>query len=227
MQEAKVSEIFFSLQGEGLYLGAPQVFVRFYGCNLSCSFCDTPLTSYKTFTKDSLMSKILAHDQPYHSVALTGGEPLCQADFLKEFIASYRLFYKKPVYLETNGTLHEELSKVIDFLDIIAMDFKLPSSTGAGPMWEEHGKFLKIAKRKQVFVKAVITSSTSADDIMRAKEVISQESPDIPLILQPVTPVRKGKKAEEALLRKFQGIAQKHLKRVEVMPQAHKELGIK
>ena len=227
MKEAKVSEIFFSLQGEGLYLGVPQVFVRFYGCNLSCSFCDTPLASYKTFTKDSLMSKILAHDQPYHSLALTGGEPLCQADFLKEFLASYRLFYKKPVYLETNGTLHEELPKIIDFLDIIAMDIKLPSSAGERPLWEEHEKFLKIAKRKQVFVKTVITSSTSADDIMRAKDIISAESADIPLILQPVTPERKEKKAQEVTLRKFRDLAGKHLKKVEIMPQRHKEMGIK
>ena len=80
MLEAKISEIFLSLQGEGIYMGVPQLFVRFYGCNLSCTFCDTRPDSSRTLTAGALMSKILEYRKPYHSLSLTGGEPLCQAN---------------------------------------------------------------------------------------------------------------------------------------------------
>ena len=49
-------------------------------------------------------------------------------------------------YLETNGTLFGNLREVINFIDIIAMDIKLPSSTGKWDFWNEHAEFLKIAK---------------------------------------------------------------------------------
>ena len=227
MHEAKISEIFLSLQGEGIYLGEPQVFVRFYGCNLACGFCDTPQSSHKTFTKDALMSKILSFEEPYASVSLTGGEPLLQVDFLRGFLESYKRFYKKAIYLETNGTLYRELEKIIDFVDIIAMDIKLPSSTGEKPLWEEHGKFLKVAGKRKVFVKTVITSTTSAEDILKAKDIISGIDAGIPLVLQPVSELGKIKKPGESELTGFRQTVLGFLERVEIISQAHKQLGIK
>lgn len=227
MKEAKISEIFTSLQGEGIYMGVMQLFVRFYGCGLSCDFCDTKLSSYRTFTRDSLMSKILEQKKTYHSISLTGGEPLLYADFIKDFLHEYKKFYNKTIYLETNGTLHEELSQVIDYIDIVAMDFKLPTSTKGKEYWSEHEKFLKIARSKETFIKAVVTSETSCDDITHMGKIVEKVDRNIPIVLQPVS--ASGDSAEPAAqdLESFRDILKVLVKRVEVIPQVHKLIGVR
>jgi len=227
MREAKISEIFLSLQGEGIYVGVPQVFVRFYDCNLSCAFCDTRTPGYKTFTPDTLMSGILEFEGPYHSVSLTGGEPLLQADFIKNFLKEYKRFYKKGIYLETNGTLPKELAKVIEFIDIVAMDFKLPSSAGNTGFWREHKEFLKIASAKKVFVKAVVTANTVLADITRAVEIVKSVKKSIPVVLQPVTTPREEERIKPKDLDEFRFTFKRSIDRVEVMPQMHRLIGVK
>ncbi|MFH1594366.1 MAG: 7-carboxy-7-deazaguanine synthase QueE [Candidatus Omnitrophota bacterium] len=227
MREAKISEVFISIQGEGLYAGASQVFVRFYSCNLDCTFCDTKPDSYKTFTRSSLMSRILEFKEPYHSIALTGGEPLLQADFINDLLSEYKLFHKKPIYLETNGTLYKELLKVIDHVDIIAMDFKMPSSTNAGSFWDEHEKFLNIAKKKRVFIKAIVTSGTIGEDIFRMRELVEKIDRKIPIILQPVTPGPNVYGPSDVKLARFGSQLKESIERVEIIPQLHRMLGIK
>lgn len=227
MPEAKISEIFLSLQGEGMYVGVPQLFIRFYGCNLSCVFCDTNPDSFRTFTPDALMSKILEHKKPYHSLSLTGGEPLCQADFIKVFLNEYRRFYRKQVYLETNGVLYRELPKVINGVDIVAMDFKLPSSTRGPAFWAEHERFLEIAVAKETFVKAVITHKTDPNDIMKMVKIVKKIGSDIPIILQPVTASSDSEKASDKSLELFADMLKRSANRVEIIPQLHKMMGFK
>ena len=83
-EKAKISDIFKSIQGEGLYQGEEQLFVRLYGCNLQCKYCDTRLDYYEEKTVDELIS-LLDSDafSGVQSVALTGGEPLLQPEFIK------------------------------------------------------------------------------------------------------------------------------------------------
>ena len=227
MKEAKISEMFLSLQGEGIYLGIPQLFIRFYGCNLSCVFCDTNPESYKTFTRAALMSKILDYKKPYHSIALTGGEPLLQADFILDFLSEYKKFHKKRIYLETNGTLPKELLKVIGYIDTIAMDFKLSSSTRGAAFWREHEKFLKIAKTKDIFVKAVITSKTKSSDIMQMVDTVKRIDKNLPIVLQPVTSMFEGEKPTDQSIEGLRDTLKSLLGRVEVVPQVHKIIGVK
>ena len=226
-KKARISEIFLSIQGEGLYAGVPQLFIRFYGCNLSCIFCDTNFDSYKTFTPDALMDEIPESKGPYHSISITGGEPLLQADFIRDFLDKYKKSYKKLVYLETNGTLYRELSKVIDYVDIIAMDFKLPSSTGRASFWKEHEKFLKIAKKRKTFAKAIITHKTISGDILRMAEIVKKISNDIPIVLQPVTALIDSEKASRESLERFRDILKESTDNVEIIPQVHKMIGVK
>ena len=227
MRKAKISEIFLSIQGEGLYAGMPQLFIRFYGCNLSCVFCDTNFDSYRTFTVDRLMGKIHESRGPYHSLSLTGGEPLLQADFIEDFLDEYKKVYKKLVYLETNGTLYRELSKVIDYVDIVAMDFKLPSSTRRASFWKEHEKFLKIAQKKKTFAKAVITHKTTSGDIFYMVEMMRKISNDIPIVLQPVTASIDAEGPSAENLENFRDILKDSTGRAEVIPQIHKILGVR
>jgi len=226
MKKAKISEIFSSIQGEGVYLGVPQLFIRFFGCNLSCCFCDTSFESFGRYSTDELIKRAMESEGPHHSVSLTGGEPLLQSDFISEFLPEYKERKKIPVYLETNGTLPSELFKIIDLVDIIAMDFKLPSSTNGASFWDEHERFLKIATTKDVFVKAIITSNTEAGDISRLSGIMAKVGKDIPLVLQPVTVPAGAGWGRKENPEEFMAVAQRFLSRVEIIPQVHKLIGV-
>lgn len=230
-QKAEITEIFSSVQGEGIFVGARQIFVRFKRCNISCEFCDTPNQGVvREYSPAHLMREVKALDKakgPHHSVSLTGGEPLVYTEFLKIFLPLLKEADFK-AYLETNGTLPDELNSVIDFIDIVAMDFKLPSSTGGNEFWKEHLSFLKIAARKKVFVKSVVTESTKREDIEDAVKLIKLVNKNIPFIIQPATPVKNfDKKVGSNRLLEFMDIALKNeVENSRVIPQMHKVLGI-
>lgn len=220
--KTKITEIFKSIQGEGIYQGVPQIFVRFWGCNLSCSFCDTKMYSYEEKKLEEILAIVYSYGK-CHSVSLTGGEPLLHWEFIREF--SRRL--KKDgfqLYLETNGTLVEELKEVIDYIDIVSMDFKLPSSTGLQPLWLKHRTFLQTALNKEVFVKAVIGQNTTQDDIERTMTIIKEVAPQIFLVLQPQNPF------EDVLDRKmseYKALCDRNKIKTSIITQVHKKLGIR
>lgn len=229
---ASVVDIFSSIQGEGIFLGARQIFVRFKNCNLACSFCDEPRDSKpKEYSPKELMADIKLLESTkgaHHSVSLTGGEPLLYSPFLKIFLRSLKRERFK-VYLETNGTLFRELQSIINLVDIIAMDFKLPSSSGQRPFWNEHLKFLKVAQRKKVFVKAVVTPDTVIGDIEKCISLIKDVNKNISLILQPATPVKPiDKEVDKGRLLEFLEFSTANeLNNVRVIPQIHKRMGVK
>lgn len=221
----KIAEVFDSVQGEGLYLGEKQLFVRFFGCNLNCSYCDTKLDHFKEYRPQELFEELKLYRDEYHSVSFTGGEPLLQNDFLREVLYA-TCCYGFRNYLETNGTLVQELESVINYLDIVAMDLKLPSSTGqAENCWKEHRDFLKVASRKQVFLKSVICGSTTEDDLRESLELIMDCDRAAVLVLQPNS--REDYQALRDKLKKFK----KHCKKAGVtsciIPQMQKIMGIK
>lgn len=224
MHKGKINEVFSSLQGEGLYQGVKQVFVRFFDCNLDCKFCDTPQDKFEEYSAEELCKPINTLDKDCHSISFTGGEPLLQVDFLKEILPLCRQ-HRKKIYLETNGTLPDALEEIIDLVDIVAMDFKLPSSTHTGNFWLAHKEFLKVACKKTVFVKAVICNSTEEKDIHKATEIIRSIEMNIPLILQP-----NFFEQSEELTRKmeeYKKYCQRHLCDVRILPQLHKILEVK
>ena len=222
--KAKISEIFYSLQGEGIYVGYPQVFVRFWECNIkNCRFCDTRGESYREYTVEDLVKEVSGLGKKCHSIAITGGEPLVEADFLKKFLESFNGSHK--IYLESNGTLPEALEKVINYVDIIAMDIKLPSSTGVKSFWEEHRKFLLIGWEKQIFVKIVITKQSTLKDFQKALELILSVDPMMPLVIQPASGEIDEKLMSKVL--SFQEEAFKSLLHVRVIPQLHNCMQVK
>lgn len=222
---ANILEIFHSIQGEGKYVGVPQVFVRFFECNMHCSWCDTPHSigdgkrEFKEYSAQQLIDEIKSLWQNSHSVSLTGGEPLVQKEFLLEFIP-YLKTHRMPVYLETNGIFFQALDSILSGIDMIAMDIKLPSSTKCQPFWKEHEAFLKVAKRKDVFVKVVVTSDTRQDEIKQCVDLVARVAPETVVYLQPNHfEVRNG--ALRQCL-SFQSYCAKYLKDVRVLPQVHK-----
>ena len=231
MEIAKVSEIFLSYQGEGTYAGSKQLFVRFFGCNMKCSFCDTKLEDYKSFTKESLLSRVLDFGEEYNEIVLTGGEPLLFSDFLVSFISMYKKHFNHKIYLETNGTLPEELKKVIKYVDIISMDIKLPSSTNDSmEVWNKHTEFIGIVGEKELIVKAVVTGCTTIDDIKKMGELIKSTSNNTTIVLQSVYVSEEDKftEADEEMLMFFREYLKKETgKNILLLGQIHKYLSLK
>ena len=235
MKVKGIAEVFSSIQGEGLYVGEYQVFVRFAGCNLKCRYCDTRNLTSKDISKKELIKKIISLNigGRCHSISITGGEPLVDTGNLKILLDALReLKYK--VYLETNGSLPLNLKRVIKYIDYLSMDIKLPSAAGfKKPLWDSHYSFLKIAnkklgKNKRLFVKMVITNDLKIAEFKKAITIIKKVNRKIPLIIQPVTPVNKIKKrvkGEDVV--KLLKTAKLSLEHVLVIPQIHKILGVK
>jgi organic radical activating enzyme len=165
---------------------------------------------------------------PHHSVSLTGGEPLLHAAFLKKFLPLLKKDMFR-VYLETNGTLPGELAQVIDLVDMVAMDLKLPSSTDCGDFWDKHERFLKAARAKKVFVKAVVTADTKKSDIARAIALVKKIDASTPFVIQPATPVNRSDEVvpQNRLHEFFDMTVKSGVADARIMPQVHKILGIK
>ena len=96
----QINEIFYSIQGEGAWAGTPCNFVRFSGCNLNCTFCDTIFDQYQELTAEEILD-FLSQLSPCTRVVLTGGEPLLQVD--RALLKLLHPLYN--IHIETNGTL--------------------------------------------------------------------------------------------------------------------------
>jgi organic radical activating enzyme len=172
---------------------------------------------------------------PHHAVSLTGGEPLLQVPFLNALLPALQAAGMRTL-LETNGTLAEALAALCLTPDFIAMDIKLPSATGFSPCWDEHAAFLAVAVdrlsrkgeralRDRLQVKLVF-GADSLRDVARAAELIAACHPEIPCILQPLTPHSDGPHAPDvATVLEAQRLAAQTLRDVRVIPQTHVLLG--
>lgn len=219
----RITEIFSSVQGEGVYAGQKQIFVRFSGCNLNCAYCDTDFGHFQEYESKALYSKIGSFGADFHSISFTGGEPLLQKDFLKEFLPLVKRGGHK-TYLETNGTLPESLDEVVDNVDIIAMDIKLPSSGGLNDFQQAHRDFLRIAQRREVFIKAVICVSTADKDVLAMYDMLKEMEYRGSVVLQPNSFEMDKLNEQLALFKKYGG---DYPFRIYVIPQMHKLMGIR
>lgn len=123
-----VDEIFTSIQGESTTAGQPTVFVRLFGCNVKCSYCDQPQKDFKRISATSLLEKIHKNARRVKNICFTGGEPMKQADNLLSILITLASEGYN-VSIETNGCVP------LDDLDYdshrkfkYVMDVKCPSS---------------------------------------------------------------------------------------------------
>ena len=255
LSTARLIEVFSAIQGEGLNVGTRQIFIRFALCDLRCSFCDSAHTwsvpSTCRIERSPGIRDFEIHTNPvplnllqewverqnlpglHDSISLTGGEPLLHARFLVEFLPQVRHHTGLPIYLETGGHRPEQLAMILPYLDTVGMDLKLPSVSGESH-WQEHGEFLQRCHNAQVevFVKIIISSQTELSELERAAQLVAAVSPEIPVFLQPVTPLESpqpfGKTSvlapspEQVLT--WQAKMKQVLKQVRVVPQTHKML---
>jgi 7-carboxy-7-deazaguanine synthase len=129
----RISEIFYSLQGEGSLAGVPSVFVRTSGCNLRCVWCDTPYTSWnpegESLTIDQIVNEVRKY--PAQHVVITGGEPMIAEGVgeLTRRLASLGLH----ITIETAGTVNASVA-----CDLMSISPKLANSV---PLDRDGGKW--------------------------------------------------------------------------------------
>lgn len=171
MAKFKVVEIFTSINGEGMRAGELATFVRFLGCNLNCTYCDTMWANdenaeYTWMTEEDIYQKI--QSTGIKNVTLTGGEPLYQNN-IDTLLC--RLIKDKwlRIEIETNGSI--PLINFIEYKDriVFTMDYKLDGSGMEAAMNYENFKHLN----KLDTVKFVVSDSK---DLIRAKDIIEQYS---------------------------------------------------
>lgn len=222
---AKIIEIFRSLQGEGICLGELMTFVRFCGCNLSCDYCDTRYagdeSNARAMSVEQIVDEVRREAQSGEFVSLSGGEPLLWADFIAD-LSRHLKDHGHKLYLETNGSLTDALPKIIDLVDVVAMDIKPPSACGK-TLWKEHEAFLSLCKGT-AFVKLVVADNTTAEEVEQAAQLVARVKHDSPFILQPAVGTRAP---DMQTVRKYRAIADRHLSRVSIIAQMHKLWGMR
>lgn len=244
LRTAPVQEIFSSTQGEGVYVGKRQIFVRFAHCHLKCAYCDTPMVSAtgqchleaipgsgetvlhpNPLTPDKLveLAAALWCQAKHHSISLTGGEPLLYHAFLAEALPQIQPF--APLYLETSGTQPEFFEAIFDWIDIVAMDIKLPSATKEAPRYAEHAAFYQLARQKDCFIKLVFNESTSLEELDAVRQIVTDSN--TPIILQPETSLAdRSVSIRPAHLFKMENYLSEYFSDVRIIPQTHKMLNV-
>jgi len=253
---ANLVEMFSSVQGEGIHVGASTLFVRFGECDLRCGWCDTPhswaraKTARIERTRGTGEFRELANPVPlselieaaddlelasHRFVSFTGGEPLLQPTPLVELARVFRGRGPR-IHLETHGLHADALAEVLPVIDVVSMDWKLASDVRrandpkSGPVAEfhsAHADFLRIAlAAPEVMVKVVVTPATTDDEIDAMTQAILGVSPEVPVIVQPVTPrgaVRATPGAQRLL--ELSARLERSLPNVRLIPQTHRLYG--
>lgn len=222
--KAKIREIFTSIQGEGPYVGTKQLFIRFCGCNLNCAYCDTDFEAAKSkdYTVEELINKINEYGEIF-TISLTGGEPLCSAAFLKDFLPEIRKYGHK-IYLETNATLPEALEKIIDSVDVVSADIKLKSSTGMNIDSVVYEKFYSLASKKECFAKVVFNEAISDEEINFCVSIAQKYG--LLLILQPEMKANDFSVTSEFSEIIFEKFYTKY-SNIRLIPQVHKFINLR
>jgi len=180
-----VSEKFVSIEGEGINQGYPSLFVRFAGCNLNCSFCDTSYAQSKNGAEELSPENVLEWalearlKTGISRITLTGGEPLHQS-YIDKLMSSL-LFYGFDINLETNGSykLTEYRTIIQNPMVTVVMDYKLPSSGEENRMVKTN---LRMLAEKDV-LKFVCQTEC---DLLVAKRILNMYQPESHVYFSPV-----------------------------------------
>ncbi len=203
----KISEIFFSLQGEGLEIGLPTVFVRLFACDLRCTWCDTMYAVEGRDFKDYTVLKVVKEVEKYECkrVCITGGEPLLQIKEVDK-LACDLIGNNYTILLETSG--HKMPPPILwTENSTISMDCKCPSSSMQHRM--DFDLFIKLREKDQL--KFVIQDEA---DYKYALGILSRYRIKANIIFQPAYGSGLGWITEKVIDDK--------LGNVRVLPQLHK-----
>jgi len=264
---APVMEVFASIQGEGAFVGEPQVFLRLRGCPIRCRWCDTP-GSWRIAASDRARITVpeesvgtrreppwatpfqaacwIAEAEPGtpRTVSVTGGEPLVWPDFL---LGLRSMLSPRRLHLETAGAHPRSLARVIDAFDHVSLDLKperdldppeevadsLDRSAGGeraprtGAEWRvAREACLALVSGRDACAKIVVSGERSPDDFTPLFEEVEAHAPEIPVYLQPATPIGRSSAPSARTLEQLVEMARDRDLFVRVVPQVHRALGL-
>lgn len=243
---ADVVELFSSIQGEGPRVGERHLFLRFVHCDIQCRYCDTPachavpakarLEVAPDARRDEeqenpvplseLAARISAHLDavPHRALSFTGGEPLLQPHAIRELAPTARS-RGVATLLETDGNLPEAFAEVAASIDILSLDWKLPSATGEPARYDEHRRILELGRDLEAWVKLVFIEETPEEEVVEAARSVAAIRPSLPFVLQPLTAFgRERRVPSPARVLELQRAASRLLADVRVIPQIHPQL---
>jgi len=184
----KIAEIFYSLQGEGVLLGVPSIFVRTSGCNLRCTWCDTPYTSWnpegKEISVEQILPRIAGFDTKH--IVITGGEPMIAPEIVDLTLKLRESGFH--ITIETAGTVYASVA-----CDLMSISPKLsnsvPDNRDAG-RWAAHHERLRcqpeilrrLMREYEYQLKFVVTSANDLGEIDEMRNALSAESGRIVLM---------------------------------------------
>lgn len=203
----KISEIFFSLQGEGLEIGLPTVFVRLFACDLRCNWCDTMYAVEGRDFRDHSVLEVLSEIEKHECkrVCITGGEPLIQIKEVEE-LSNYLIKDNYKILLETSG--HKMPPPILwTENSTISMDCKCPSSSMQDKM--DFDLFIKLRPKDQL--KFVIQDEI---DYEYARGILKRYNISANIIFQPTHGSDLGWITKKVIDDKLEFIR--------VLPQLHK-----
>lgn len=254
---APVLEVFASLQGEGRFAGEPQVFVRLWGCPLRCRWCDTPgswtlpaeprarvavpgaVRREPGWAAPREVARWIEAVEPgrARTLSVTGGEPLLWPGFVRELRAHAG---GRRIHLETAGAHPAALAEVLEAVDHVSLDLKLPADLDppvprAGGEPVPHGEVAWSAVRRQALElvrgrdacgKLILAGGRAPREFVPLLDDVCALAPELPLYLQPVTPVNGVQAPTHAELFELVELVLARGLTLRVIPQLHRLLRI-
>jgi 7-carboxy-7-deazaguanine synthase len=183
----KIAELFYSIQGEGKLMGVPSVFVRASGCNLRCSWCDTPYASWNPEGQDASVEEIARRVIEFGArhVVITGGEPVIMPDIVE--LCTAMKAAGQHITIETAATVYKPLK-----LDLASLSPKLANSTPHDTSFAEaHERQRMNVDVIQKFIdhspdfqlKFVVSSDKDLDEIQEVLEQLRKVQPSDVLLM--------------------------------------------
>jgi 7-carboxy-7-deazaguanine synthase len=233
----RVSEIFTSFEGEGLFIGKKTLFIRLSGCHLKCRWCDTkyalPLDSGIDYQVEEIKDRIVEELQPFtYKVNFTGGEPLLQIEAVIQLADFIKRHTNLKTYIESSCFDSELFSRILPYMDICKVEFKTEDSNVVED--EDYDTLvlnefrcleLAIQNNKITYIKIVVTNSTKLDSFKNLVCKICKKikpSDIMGFIIQPSYGIDQPTVNK---LLDIYDIAQPMFAEVRIIPQLHKGIG--